>query len=622
MRRLSLLATVSVAGFMAGCGFPAKDLNMLEKKADIEWVYGVFERNYAPADWKKTQFGPSLEQAKQTCLDESAAITKADEFISHLSKCVNRFGDAHTRTLAGGAMLPEFAKVAYLGFRTEGVRIDMNNLGTLKKDDKAQAKDKDKVSVKAEMNLQLALKVRDLLPTTDAADFPIKAGDFIVAIDNKTVEEYLNDRLVPFGNLGQKNSSLSVGAHSFAVRSSYAVPLPTESDVSLKIVREGKVSTVVLPWSVKDALTFSQEQTAARAAKEATPVAKTKATYALRWDGDAVVDEMMNLFSRFRNQAGFRISLLLNNTFGRRNLNPTLHFLQDLMGDSETASTTLPVEDAFTNATSLKIENDIFVARIIVMDDGTRIGYVRLESFSIPSDAGDKLADIHAKFSKMKVKGVIYDALNNGGGSLVAGLRMANKMTEKEIKYPGMQLALNENWVNAFHADSLYMPGSEGSDARRTYAARVYSKLQEDQKAGLRLSRPISTTELDPFVLNEDKSKCKAEGKCLSDDIKKVLLVNEMCASMCDIFAGIFRDNKMGTIIGSQTMGAGGNVVLHGISPVTQIMMTQTESLIVDSQGEYLENRGVLPNEAIDTMYDEGKKFADTYAKALEVINR
>ncbi len=617
MQRLTLATLLASTCLLTACGFPAHDLTSLEKTADIEWVFGVFERNYAPAEWKQKEGVVSLPQAKKDCLDQSASIVKGDQFILHLAKCVNRFGDAHTRTLAGGAILPEFAQVAYLGFVTEAVRVDVNNPPTPDKDKKEQKPNDIKKS-----DIKPALKVSAFLPTTDPKGFPVQPGDFIIEANGKPIFEYIKTELVPYGNLGQIDASfVNAGAH-FALRTSFNVPMPAETEIQLKIVRGDQIFDVLVPWSVKDAMTFEQDQkAAASAAADVKPSQSKTASLALQWDGDELFGSLLDLLNKFRTSPGFRIDLLLAKTFARHNLNPTLHFLQQILAQTAAVPATLPVEDAMSTATSLKIDNGPFVARVFVQQDGSRVGYVRIDTFSLENKDADKLAELNSKFSKMKVKGVILDTLNNGGGSLVVGMRMANLLTGAQMKFPAMQLALNENWMNGMHADSLYAPGGDkGSDAKRTLAGRVYGEMVEDQKAGLRISRAVSAKELDPFVLDADKTKCKAEGKCL-DGMKVVLLVNEMCASMCDIFASVFRDNKIGTIIGSQTMGAGGNVVLHGTSPVSQIMMTQTESLIVDVNGQYLENQGVKPDLAIDTLNDATKKYADTYKKAFETIN-
>lgn len=610
MKGISGLLLLTVTGLLSSCGFPAHDLNQFEKEADIAWVYGTFERNYAPAEWKVKEGGATLAQAKKDCEDSAANITKADEFIAHLGECVNRFHDAHTRTMASGASLPEMASVAYLGFTTQAVRADVN-IDPAKKDP----------------TIQNVLLVKGYLPTTDVTEFPVKVGDLIIEVNDKPVADYLASELVKYGNLGQADSSLVVAGAGFPLRSSYAGLIPKEADIKLTIKRGDYILTTLLPWTVKDALAFQNDEAAAK--KLATPEPTKPATPAtvgeslqIRWDGNELITTLMQVANQFRESAGLRTQILLQNTFERHNLDPIQHMVQTIFADKQPEA--LPVETSVNVAkvTSLNMDLAPFVARVFIQEDGSRVGYIRLETFSLDNTASDKLSELIVKFNKMKVKGVILDALNNGGGSLVAGLRMANVLTEKALDYPKMQLGLNDNWMNSFHADSLYSAGDKGSDARRTMAARVYKTLVEDQKAGLRLSRAISTTELDPFILTQDKTACKKAGKCLGSSVKLVLMVNEMCASMCDIFASIFHDNKMGTIVGSQTMGAGGNVVMHMSAPVTQIMMNQTESLIVDVAGNYLENNGVKPDEAVDTLLDIPTKYATTYKKAFEVINK
>ena len=628
-RALILLLSLGIfGGLLNGCGIPAHDLNDLEKTADIEWVFGVFERNYAPAGWKEKQSGMSLAQAKKDCAEQAKTIVKPDAFVSHLNRCVNRFSDAHTHTMSGGTTLPELAKVAYLGFMTETERVDLAQPPIRR----TQPAPTPAPTPGKPLHLQTVLHVKKILPTTsDSGDFPIHVDDYIVEIDGKTVTDYLTTEILPFGNLGQSNSSIMQAGPIFPVRSSFTHPLPSAEFVQLRIFRSGQFRHVSLPWTVKDLVQFQQDQQAAQKEKDGKAEhkkddhsKKNRLFHSPLWMGNELFTYLLKLMDDFRMNPGSRVQILLANTFMKYNFNPTLRFLQELFAAENQAKEgdPLPIEKALASASSLKVDSDLFPARVIIEEDGSRIGYVRIETFSIDDkQAAQALSELHRKFTKLKVKGVIYDTLNNGGGSLVAGLRMANLLTTKPLVYPTLQVALNENWMNAFHADSIYKAGtSTDSDSRRTLAGRIYRILSEDQKAGLRISRPISSTELDPFILNEDKVLCQSERRCLDSEIKRVLLVNEMCASMCDIFAAMFRDNKMGVIIGSQTMGAGGNVVMHGTSPVSQIMMTQTESLILDADGKYLENQGVLPDIAVDTLFDRISSYSATYKKAFAAL--
>ena len=329
-----------------------------------------------------------------------------------------------------------------------------------------------------------------------------------------------------------------------------------------------------------------------------------------------IIDRCLNLFSQYRQSIGARVQLLLNETFRIYNYSPIQSFVEKLTAEGN--STTPPTDpfDSAIEGTFINVSVAPFVAKVIFSDDNSRYGYIRIVDFQMVDTDLTTFKSLLAKMNQMKVKGLILDLLNNGGGSLVHGLAIANTLTPNALTLPSMQIALNDNWINGFRADSVNAP----TDAQRTMASRILTKLKEDVSQQKRISRIISTSELSPFILNADKQNCVADNVCLKPEIKVVLLVNEMCASMCDIFAGVFRDNKLGTIIGSQTMGAGGNVVMHGFSPVTQIALTQTESLIVDSNGQYLENQGVVPNEIIDTVYDRLNNYQATYKKALSLI--
>lgn len=607
---------LALAFVLSACGYPGKSLNQIEKTADIEWVFGTFERNYAPATWKEKKHGISLAQAKQDCLAQSTNISEGDEFISLLSRCVNRFQDAHTRTMAGGQLLPEMIKVAFLGFRTELVRFDAATPPPKDKDGKDQPKDPN-----APKDIQYAIKVTKMLPSTKDADFPVKEGDLITKVNGINAKEYLSTELMPYGNLGNELSSLTIAGQMFALRDSASSALPKEEDVKLEINRGGKIITLTLPWNIKDLLdfqkSFEEENKENKEAKKDSGDSDKKSANAGYWVGGSFLDDMMGMMTKYRKGAGARVDVLLGETFRVFNYSPVLNMINNASNSGDKKKTEVdPFDAAISPMQSIDISKEPFQARVVLADDGSRFGFIRIDSFSLVSDDVKVFKSLLDRMNKMQVKGLILDLLNNGGGSLEAGLDMANALTEKTFIYPSMQMALNDHWLNSFRADSIY----GDSETRKTLAGRVYQAMKADSATGARISRPFSSTELSPFILNANKGSCVEQGTCLKSGTKMVLLVNEMCASMCDIFASSFKDNQLGTIVGSQTMGAGGNVVMHGFSPVTQIMLSQTESLVVDANGEYIENQGVMPNVAIDTLLDKSAKYSATYKKALEIL--
>ena len=107
-----------------------------------------------------------------------------------------------------------------------------------------------------------------------------------------------------------------------------------------------------------------------------------------------------------------------------------------------------------------------------------------------------------------------------------------------------------------------------------------------------------------------------------------VLMVNEMCASMCDLFAAILQDNQMAKVVGARTMGAGGNVVTHHQAPNSHLALRQTESLMVRrvvkkgkvELGALIENNGVEPDVQVKVSETVEGKYRRLREKAVEAL--
>jgi hypothetical protein len=232
---------------------------------------------------------------------------------------------------------------------------------------------------------------------------------------------------------------------------------------------------------------------------------------------------------------------------------------------------------------------------------GTRlVGTIYLQTFSPAGSEANVIKEFKNTLETLqfyRVNDLVIDLINNGGGSLSLGLQLAQALSNTKIEMPDMQMILSDSWLREFEKMSLDAP----SDAEKTLAARVYQQLSEEWGQSQeditfpksRLSSPISTEALVPFDL-QGNSKLKKR-------FNTVILVNEMCASMCDIFSAVLQDNDLAKVMGTQTMGAGGNVVSHYYAPNSHFVLRQTESLIIRTGGKntergYLENNGVRPD--------------------------
>jgi C-terminal processing protease CtpA/Prc len=214
------------------------------------------------------------------------------------------------------------------------------------------------------------------------------------------------------------------------------------------------------------------------------------------------------------------------------------------------------------------------------------------------------------KFKTFGINNVIVDTLDNPGGSLSLLAKVSQAFSDKPIHQPDMRFGLNDNWLLELQQSSI---DYKASDEQRERARRIYEKLRAEKNQGKRLSSVYNVADIvtDKILPNEGVHFNKI-----------VVLVNEMNASCGDIFPATLQDNGLAVIAGTNTMGAGGNVVDHNNdqAPNGHFAVRQTESLIVRKDGSYLENNGVKPDVEFDVNATMADKYRDALSKAEQII--
>ncbi len=604
----------------AGCGLPVNQMTAKERKADMQWAFTVFNHNYAPAELKKSNFGVEISQVEADCVTMAEEEMDNQAFLALFQKCIHSFKDAHVGgQQMNNGLLPEYAQVAHLGFITMRTKSMVDG---------------------QKMN---ALRLVAPLKGSDTPGAPLVPGDLIIRVDGKNVGDYLMQEVVPFIDVGQDETSLTAAAFRFGVRTSIDMGLPEADEIELVVARGPMVFTIVIPWIKEDLLTFQLKQnppeenpppelTQPSAIASASASIETvedvlndfetglrpanlagmeKNPLAHTFLGYREIKKLLNLFDAPLEYAANRLKFVGLTGYQLSKFNPVMKALFDSeldqgnKVDEVLKNRQLPMSSIVEDLMS----EPLFTAKTVVTNDGKKYAYVQLKNFP----AEDKiLTEWYRMITAIEDKGIkalIIDLVDNGGGSLVHGMRMLNMTRQKPLKYPSMQVRLNNNWVNTFKSQAAF---SE-NDYQKAIAGRVVSQLEDDMAAGKKLSRPISITVMDPFFLQNPTIG-------LSDDVKIAILVNEMCVSMCDIFASGFQENQMGLVVGQRTMGGGGNVVQHGLSPVSKIGMALTESLIITSGGQYIEDAGVTPDTLVDMVGDREKGFPVAFKAAYDYI--
>lgn len=602
IRKLTISATAFAAFAVTACSpppAPRKTLSTEDKTADLYWLYSQFNENYAPLELKQQKWGFNYEQLKAKYLQEAATTKNNDEFYSLLYRFVSEFKDAHTSASLPASSLPVRSKVAYLGFSGK------------------RAGD--------------ALVVTELLPTTKAdSGFPVKLNDKITKLDGAPLKEVVTKEMVQWRDLGQNEANYTYHFSRIFNRVSTTNGLPARDFAVLTILREKKELQVVLPWVVKDLYAFNREQKDATKKNDTPEEALLGQVFQLgflRWDGkiEAAASISQKLIRGLPNFSFW-------NTFQFVDTSPTwftrlenevaaasgsapISGLELLAKERSVPANAIPIAEAKTYPTYVTREK---VLNAEGKDTGTTkfVAYMYLNTFSPSSGEETVLKEVQATLDKLKEFGttdLVIDMINNGGGSLTLGMKLAQVLSKEKVIQPDIQFRISETWLDEFEKASLMAD----SDAERELNRRAVEALKEDLAAGKRLSRRVNVEALQPFggfVGNE-----KLESK-----LNIVLMVNEMCASMCDIFAGIMKDNGLAKIVGSKTMGAGGNVVEHYAAPNSHLAVRQTESLIVrnlgKNDGRYIENDGLDPDLEVKVNESTMEKYVPVRTAALKLL--
>ena len=561
---------------------PRRTLSVDEKAADLAWIYSQFQENYAPLEYKEARYSFTFEKLKADYLAASAQTKSNDEFYDLMFHLVAEFRDAHTSAALTNSSLPDRAQVAYLGFT--GVREGEN------------------------------LVVTELLPTiTPDSHFPITVGDKILKLDGVTLITAIQTEMLKYRDVGNTESNNTLHMNHLFTRVSTANGLPLKTDATLTVLHGDKTFDVTIPWVLKDLYQFKEEQAAA-APKTAQSVL-------------AVDDGAGNLL--------FRLNLLGFNGLAdfpkeiRKTFSDGFRFLDGIAGwtvavadtsdktpeERLKAKRTVPDGAVFLSEAKTY---PAYVSRESAMGlDGKPagisrlVGYIYVDSFDPDSGEDVALAEFKATLKAMDTLGVqdvVIDTINNGGGSLVLGMKMAQALSHDKVIMSDLQFRLSDSWLDQFETQSL----SGTSDAEKEYSLRILNEMKQDQAAGKRLSRRYSSEVLSPFSFTPNTD--------ITGKFNVVLMVNEMCASMCDIFAGILQDNKMATVVGTRTMGAGGNVVSYDQAPNSHLTLRQTESLMVRKDGSYIENNGVTPDVDVAVTLTTTGKYAAVRSEALKAV--
>lgn len=575
---------------------PRRELTAEEKQADMLWLYSKFGENYAPMKYKEELHGFNYQDLKEDYLARAAETENNDEFYALIHEFVANFRDAHTGATLTVSMREGRTELAYLGFT-----------GRRSGD---------------------VFEVTEMAPTqgSDSA-YPIAVGTQITKIDGLPLKEYVDQKATRYLSLGQPEADYTIHMSGRLVtRVSTRTALPTEDDVTLTIKDGDNEVDVVVPWIKKDVYSYVRDMEAAESSATASVEESEEETPSfINIDGKQLPFALLDFTGRaidFAKQSTKSAKTFLDRIDTFKVNTPVASWTMDtstvanfngLKGSAmlDALKKKRSVPDTAIAVPSASVW-PAYIWQETIDEKRVWMGYVNIYSFSIFGDGVSDLKKTLAFFEKFGVEDIVVDTINNGGGSLGLLMQLAQAFSSEKVEQAKIQFGTNEGWIDSLESYKESAP----SDAEKALAARLYEEVMAAEDAGLGITPKDTAYSFDvlaPWFVKPNTD--------LKTKFNIALLVNEMCASSCDIFAATLQDNEMATLVGQTTMGAGGNVVSYYQAPNSNMDISQTESLIVRQNGEYIENVGVTPEVKLTVSEFAGTLYEEVRAKGVEVLS-
>jgi hypothetical protein len=254
-----------------------------------------------------------------------------------------------------------------------------------------------------------------------------------------------------------------------------------------------------------------------------------------------------------------------------------------------------------------------FSARIYQLDDGRRIGYVRVPHYDYDEGAAEEFAKLIAHFEN-ETEALVIDQVNNPGGSMFQMYAILSCLTDRPLTLPKHQLSLNEDDA-AMASDTIELAEAGEavpSDERPSPAWVAYSRfvLSEIEAGRRRLTNPTYL-----FGVTEIRPKQNHYTKRI------FVLINELDFSAAEFFAAILQDNKRARLFGCKTAGAGGCVRrltdLPGIQKFGIDYIEITWTIAWRTNGQPIEGKGVQPDVSYSVTAEDFRSGYSGYRQAL-----
>lgn len=547
----------------------AAQLKPDQKLLDFQQLAALFAKQYAPYEWKRDALKTDLLRL-QPWLERVAASKDDFEFLEICAEYISSLRDSHSQFVLPSSF---YADSGLFIDHYEG-RILIDGID------------------------------RRLLPREE---FPVEVGDELLAVDDKTPQEWLRE-LQRFVAAGNPRTAMRSALDLIVFRPQAAYPRAHETpEQSRLLIRRQNGSTEVhlIRWHKRGIPLTGIGPVPSPFLKTRTPEAT-----AVESEGPA------ELAGRpFRGLPELRKARVepLRAVRGIGSLQPLFRMpegFQQRLGRGR---------DLIFSGT--------FQA------SGLRIGFIRLGSmfdpgnFFLSTQALSQLVGEIA-FMERSTAGLIIDIMRNPGGDVCFAQDAASLLMRAPFQMPGAEIRATREWISRYEGliESLEASGAEG------WITDILKAMLGDIRGAYRENRgrtgPLPLCDL---ALEAEPARDR-QGNLIGYSKPVMVLVDEFTASAAEIFASAIQDNGRGIIFGMPTMGAGGTVSPSVLSTgwYSETGATVTQSLLVRPRmivsgqyptAPYLENIGVRPDierdfMTRDSLLSQGREFVQAVVES------
>lgn len=417
--------------------------------------------------------------------------------------------------------------------------------------------------------------------------FPFKKGDQVLSVGGKDVEQIMND-MMAVSDTGHLASSKRIAAARIPSRRQdrgFAIP-------------KGVTTITVLPRGASQPVTVTATWIITGA-----PILDLDDLENLGEDTDAVATNAQNgrqLLADLKKMPEFSSALS----------KVQLDELKQI-GISDIGSP----KSMFKLPANAKEIPGLPVTAAIYEAAGKKIGLVRIHQYM-----EDGLLEVVARALMVMEKEtdvLVIDQTNNPGGSVSLVSDLVGLLADKSYKDMDFKIRPSMNWLKKFqdiNAKIAEMLKTDPNDFAANALKARFEYLENEIKESLTqkrfLTNPVSLNLTGSFGMIQPNKQVRYTKPVL-------MLINEFDFSGGDAFPAILKDNGRVTLFGAQTSGAGGNVAEHGPLANSAFKLQLTESLMVRPNGQFMENRGVMPDIAYEITEDD---FLNDYRGYLQAF--